>query len=174
MKRWIIQYWYVGPLLLLLAAMAALALSGCKSVVRVPFMGEIGGGEPTVPPTAGEAATYAALIKMALGAFFPGVACLIAGVVASVLLPPLKVLSSIGTMLMVVGISSGAACLLLDRYGGWTAAILLFALAGGLAMWLINQWRESGWKKRLYRKAMALRAAGNISEAAALEMAVNV
>lgn len=165
----------VRPWLLLIACIAALAwLASCSRAPSwLPFnLGARGTTKTEVTATAGEATTYWALSKMALGSFTAGVLCLIGGTIATAFMPVLRVLTSIGITLIVVGLGTAAACLLLDRYGGWTAAILLLTLAGAAGMWLLNRWRESGWEARVRNKIAARRANGDHTGAAALEEAM--
>lgn len=131
--------------------MACLIVGGCKDKgpsIFNPF-GKPPLSQQTAAATAGEAATYEIMRAMAIGSFFPGVLCLIAGVVAGHFIPALKTpLTSIGTTLIIVGIGTAASSLMLDRYGGWAAGLILTALAGGLVMWLLNQWRDNRWRNR--------------------------
>ena len=124
---------------------------------------------PPDPVSAGEMATYASLIDMAKWSFGAGILALIAGTVAGHWIPPLKALTSIGATLIIVGIGCSASCMLLDRYGGWTAAILLMTLAGALGMWMLNRWREGKWTGKKQSRLAALRAEGKIELAEELE-----
>jgi MFS family permease len=168
-----IKWTVIGIIIVSLIAVIG-ALAGCKTgnLFDNLFSSKKFSQDAPKPPTSGELATYAALIDMARWSFGAGILCLIGGVLASHWFPPLKVLTSIGTTLIAVGISTAAACLLLDRYGGWTAAILLVALVGALGMWIFHRWTEGKWQSRMQKKIVAARLAGEIEFANALEQAV--